>query len=692
VVERVGVPVGSLLEWTRIVNPKASPAQRAEIARDLKEAIKARIESESWLRVAQPIFDKLRQRKRDALVAYVMHRCGFDRIEQLFEFFLIDPAVEPVVQTSRIRSAIAAVQIFIHRCLLNLEPGVAPAAINSRQWQWMKRYPVWAGNRKLWLFPENVLEPEFRDDKTHLFTELEGNLLQSDISNDVAEDAFFTYLKKLDELARLDIVAMYCEEQPLDPASNQLHVIGRTHLEPHRYFYRRYSHEMWTPWEPMPVEIAGDHIVPIVWRDRLNVFWVTFIDNPDPNGGPSDDVVSTMLNADVNRLAGVTNKMILAIASSDDNASGKKLTELSLGQLAGAVRSAAARKLVKVQLHWSEYFQGEWSVRESGGYSASIFQNVPLDFDSASVFIHATKEFDTDGTERAVRVHLGGPIDQAFRVVSRNSSPTRVSREAPPSIPYNAPQIQANRYRGSGAFKVTFTQRIETEVGKPPKSTTATPSILQEGVGFTLLPCANAVTLGTPEIAALVTPLFYEDDRSNTFFVQPTFKEKTIEEWQEWVTQTPQPEVEWDQPDWWDKLDIKPLVPQVKAPVPVNPGDPIWQTRIDPRARFELAPREDWLANRQTLVQFDDELVGPAGRAGLAVQPAESVAALDGSAPAIAVNAGSAIAADRAVVAVDTTALAAANLSRDGTGINIVGGTGLNSALLKNLIARKSFR
>jgi hypothetical protein len=690
-VQRFGVPVASLLEWTRIVSPKARPARRSEIASHLKEAIKARFEPETWLRVAQPIFDKLRQRQRDALVAHVMHRHGFDRIEQLFEFFLIDPGAEPVVQTSRIRSAIGAVQIFVHRCLLNLEPQVAASAINSKQWQWMKRYPVWAGNRKLWLFPENVLEPEFRDDKTHLFSEVEGMLLQSDVNNDVAEDAFFTYLKKLDELARLDIVAMYCEEQPLDPASNQLHVIGRTYLEPYRYFYRRYTHDMWTPWEPMPVDIEGNHIVPVVWRDRLNVFWVTFIDNPDPDAGLSDDGLDI---AKVNVLAasgGMHAPKTLPVGLAKDKPAGKKLTELSLGQLAGGVRSGMTQKLVKVQLHWSEYFQGEWSVRESGGYGASLVHKVALDFDSATVFIHATKEFGDDGAEGGVRIHLGGKIDEAFRVVSRNSRPARVRRDAPPPMPYNAPEVQANRYRGSGAFKVTFTQRIETEVGKGTKTTTATPSILQDGEGFTVLPCANTINLGTPEIASLVSPLFYQDDRSNTFFVEPTFREKTVEEWQEWVTRTPQPEVEWDRPEWWDKLDLKPLVPKVKLPIPVHPGDPIWRTEIDPRARFELAPRQDWLVNAQTLVQFDGELVGTAGRAGLTVRQAAVVGAREEAGPAIAVNAGSAIAPSQSVVAVDTTALAAAGLSQNRTGLNIIGGAGLNSALLKNMNGAKAF-
>jgi ABC toxin N-terminal region/Salmonella virulence plasmid 28.1kDa A protein len=113
VVERFGVPITSLQEWTRIVNSEATPTQRFEIARELKEAIKARFEPEAWQRVAQPIFDKLRQRQRDALVSHVMHQHGFERMEQLYEYFLIDPGMEPVVQTSRIRLAIASVQLFI---------------------------------------------------------------------------------------------------------------------------------------------------------------------------------------------------------------------------------------------------------------------------------------------------------------------------------------------------------------------------------------------------------------------------------------------------------------------------------------------------------------------------------------------------------------------------------------------------
>src|SRR6185312_13485047 len=165
--------------------------------------------------------DKLRQRQRDALVAHVMHQDGFARREQLYEYYLSYPGIEPLVQASRIRLAIAAAQLFVQRCLLNLETQVNPSAINARHWEWMKRYRVWEANRKIFLFPENWLEPEFRGDKTALFREMEGTLLKDDVSSEVAEDAFLVYLRKLDELARLNIVAMHLEAKP-DAAQNVL--------------------------------------------------------------------------------------------------------------------------------------------------------------------------------------------------------------------------------------------------------------------------------------------------------------------------------------------------------------------------------------------------------------------------------------------------------------------------------------
>ncbi|MEQ1844079.1 MAG: neuraminidase-like domain-containing protein [Nitrospira sp.] len=651
VVERFGVPMASLVEWTRIVSPAATPEQRFEIARDLKEAIKARFEPETWQRVAQPIFDKLRQRQRDALVAHVMHQHGFARMEQLYEYFLIDPGMEPVVQTSRIRLAIASLQLFIQRCLLNMELQVHPSVINSKQWEWMKSERVCTASKRLYLFPENWLEPEFRDDKTHLFAELEGALLQGDVSSDLVEDAFLNYLKKLDELARLDIVAMHLEDNH-DPARRTLHVIGRTYSQPHKYFYRRYVHQMWTPWDPVSAEIEGDHLAPVVWRDRLYLFWVTFIEKADPNP-------STGSSTGTGTLANVTLSAVM--------------TDL---------KAVVAKKQVDVQLHWSEYLQGEWSTRESGGFSTSIRKTVSNPFDPRSVFVHVSKEYDPDGEERGVYVHLAGQLDrvinQAFYLAGRNSTPEvkdygAASNGPMPGNPYSsANDPLANRYSGSGEFKVSFQERITTEPGKTPSK--ANPSILQQGGGYTLLPCDNNLTaLGVGEIASLMKPVFYQDN-AHTLFVEPNVTERTIEEWQEWVTRTPQPEPGWGIPDRWKDIVVIPEKPW-KGPIPYP---------IDPGSLINPILDRDWLVNPATALEFDGVLIGPAGQPGLKIVTAEAAGGIAEGRTVVNVNPGSGLEAGSTIVLTGATTLEKTGLTQGAGGLNVVGAAGFNSALEKN--------
>lgn len=676
-IERFGVPVASLLGWTRIASPAAAPEQRFEIARDLKEAIKARFEPETWQRVAQPIFDKLRQRQRDALVAHIMHQHGFDRMEQLYEYFLIDPGMEPVVQTSRIRLAISSLQLFIQRCLLNLELKVHPSTINSKHWEWMKRYRVWEANRKIFLFPENWLEPEFRDDKTHLFAELEGALLQGDVSSDLVEDAFLNYLRKLDELARLDIVAMHIEDDP-DPARRILHVFGRTYSQPHKYFYRRYAHQSWTPWEPVSAEIEGDHLAPVVWRDRLYLFWVTFMDKPveDPQ--------------------------------LPDTAADTKLTELKLGAAVSGLQDTAANKIVEIQLHWSEYMQGEWSTRESGGFSTVISKTVSKSFKSSSVFIHISKAYDA-GEESGVYIILGGKIKKSFYLAGRNSVPVEESYKTKPAFPYNANDVHATRYGGDNSLTVTFKQRITT-VDKHTKVVKEPLSILQEGTPYTLLPCNNDITLGSlvsgsrdrdkaetvaktieaglPEIASLIKPVFYQDNR-HTLFVEPNATERTIIMWNGWLTPPAQSEPGWHLPDWWKDVIVIPEIPW-KLPFP-DPKDP-WPHPIDPASLINPKPAYDWLVNPLTGLRFDDEVIGPSGRAGIVVLPSHEVAAVIPNDALLAnIHSGSDLPMGTVAI-VPSSVLDQAGITKVAGGLNVVGGAGFSSGLAQNLDELNRFR
>jgi len=88
-----------------------------------------------------------------------------DTPDKLFEYFLMDVEMEPCMQTSRIRHALSSVQLFIERCLMNLESSRSPTSIGAKQWEWMKRYRVWKQTAKCFFSPRIGLEPELRDDK-----------------------------------------------------------------------------------------------------------------------------------------------------------------------------------------------------------------------------------------------------------------------------------------------------------------------------------------------------------------------------------------------------------------------------------------------------------------------------------------------------------------------------------------------
>ena len=151
-------------------------APTGEMVRTLRAALRARYALENWRGVIRPINDELSwpaTRCSSDLysppAAFDPATAQIDTADKLFEYFLMDVQMEPCMQTSRIRNALSSVQLFIERCLMNLEENVSPASINATQWEWMKRYRVWEANRKVFLFPENWLEPELRDDKIVLF-------------------------------------------------------------------------------------------------------------------------------------------------------------------------------------------------------------------------------------------------------------------------------------------------------------------------------------------------------------------------------------------------------------------------------------------------------------------------------------------------------------------------------------------
>lgn len=240
--------------------------------------------------------DVLRSKKRASLTAYLIHS-GFPQFENsndLYHYFLIDTELEGCARTSRLVAATMSLQLYVHRILLNLEqdnkePGTAgrvyvqPDDLPADEWEWRKNYRVWEANRKVFLYPENYIEPDLRDDKTPLFKELESELLQKEINADNVLDAYGRYMRGFDEVAHLKIAGSYHEKDE-KTGTDVLHLFGVTADEPPIYYYRRvenlyYSEKrddrgvIWEPWQKISVQIPVRVVSPVVYNGRLYVFW-----------------------------------------------------------------------------------------------------------------------------------------------------------------------------------------------------------------------------------------------------------------------------------------------------------------------------------------------------------------------------------------------------------------------------------
>jgi hypothetical protein len=617
-VQLLGLPVQAVSAATGIVT--AAPPSPDVIAANFRNAVKAQYTPEQWRPIAQSIYDPLRRKKRDALVSHLVDALQLESSNQLFEYFLADPGMEPVVQTSRLRLALSSVQTFIQRCFLNLESGnsdakldVAASAIPADWWPWMKRYRVWQANREIFLFPENWMEPELRMDKSDLFQTLEGALLQGDVTSDLVEGAFLDYLKGLDLRARLDIVASYFDQNTTNPGESTLYVLGRTYGHPHKYFTRTYSNGVWSGLEAVTADIESDHMVLAIWRGRLNLLWLTFVTKAKaPDTG----------------------------ASSGAGGVGS----LSFGTLFSDISSSRPQQQVQIQLHWSEYVQGKWTNRISTDVKNSEAINVMEGFDPSQVHLHVSKEIDSNGDEGALKVHVDFPIiydiawilgeifaalagkdpsqiqraNHTFRITSKNCDPVFSSAfyEAPPPMPYDAPGVDATVYTGSTALTATFLNDIKTDG----TGANETEKILDHIQNFDLLTCSNAVVppflpTNDPQYqvaGGLVSPFFFKDASATgptgaaflderTFFVQPSLTETVVEEWDGWAIG---PVVSQVDPNVIGKIDVIAQVPA--SPIPIDPGDPVYSV-------FPVRDLTDWVTHPSVAVSYGGVAIGKNG-------------------------------------------------------------------------------
>jgi hypothetical protein len=441
---------------------------------NLLAGLRARYDAADWRNLVQPINDSMRALQRDALVSHILkqmrsdpNRAQIDTADKLFEFFLMDVQMEPCMQTSRIRHALSSVQLFIERCLMNLEPEVSSGSILGKQWEWMKRYRVWEANRKVFLYPENWLDPELRDDKSPFFKEIESELLQSDITEESASIALLNYIAKLEEVAKLEPCGIY--HVPGDERTSEIdHIIARTTGAHRKYYYRRRQDGSWTAWEQIKLEIEDNPVLPVVWRNRLFLFWLKLIKkgpekSQKPSGGSDLDSVTLPPNP--------------------------KITVTAI-------------------LNWSEYFNGKWqSIRTSDSdQPLTIATDIEeKSFDRSALQMSAM--FWTRGELRIIISNIIGSGNSFFLYNVYSSPEVRVEKKNKHFGPKRILETS------SSALKISYPDAPITHsiLTNQLEDRTVEPHHLFDGDPWDL-------------------PFFY-DDRRHTFFVTTEERMETVGRW-----------------------------------------------------------------------------------------------------------------------------------------------------------------
>src|ERR1019366_2962002 len=261
----------------------AAPSLGSSESAALKQTLQGKFDEDTYLTLSKPIQDNLRQRKRDSLVAYLLARPmppdnptgKWTDPEDLFAYYLIDVEMCSCLPSSPIVQASASVQLFVQRCFMGLEPLVRVSVDDDsgwNDWSWMKYYRVWEANRMVFAFPENYCEPELRKTKSEIFTALQNELQQNEVTRDNIETAFEHYLDALDNVSKLEVAGMFYQE-----SNNTLHVFGNTSANPPLYYYRQFiDGRRWTGWTKVDCDIKATYVVPVVSNERLYIVWPEF--------------------------------------------------------------------------------------------------------------------------------------------------------------------------------------------------------------------------------------------------------------------------------------------------------------------------------------------------------------------------------------------------------------------------------
>ncbi|MCP4151978.1 MAG: hypothetical protein GY757_29825, partial [bacterium] len=278
----------------KLLNPGDTPESNEEpykwkhtkmLAEAAKTQVLSRSDTGKWPEKEKEVEGALQEKLRDSMCATLMLQHDLKNKRQISEYLLIDVEMSSIADISPIKEAMLAVQTYLNRCRMGLEKDVT-VNIPEVWWEWLMAYRVWEANRKVFLYPENYIEPSLRTDKTPFFEELEGELMQQNITREAAETVYHSYFEKFSEISNLKHMCCYqcdiTEPGAVDPVDT-LFVFGRSKATPWSWHFQacknpNHHKPGWQPWRKIDAAINADCITPVYCFDKLIVFWVEHLE------------------------------------------------------------------------------------------------------------------------------------------------------------------------------------------------------------------------------------------------------------------------------------------------------------------------------------------------------------------------------------------------------------------------------
>lgn len=250
---------------------------------------------------AQTITDELARdlaaATRDALLGYAIVALGktvpgIRTPADLFDYLLIDVETSGCDTTSAIAQGITSIQLYMQRVRLGLETGASAAKIRGTWWDWISTYRSWEANRRVFLYPENYINPSLRSGASPEFSTLINELLQGRPTDEHVARAVTNYFDSFEGVASLAHVAAYKLEDDVREGGQidqQSYLVGRTNTTPYVYYVRSFTRSLlpdakqtgvpsgeslvWEPWRKVDATIDSPDVTPVVAFDRLFLFW-----------------------------------------------------------------------------------------------------------------------------------------------------------------------------------------------------------------------------------------------------------------------------------------------------------------------------------------------------------------------------------------------------------------------------------